>query len=128
MTSSVPALVRNPLISLTSPVSSSVPRRFAGRLQHIDIVTSPVLAGPLSRNPHTPCSPRGAAWGRPWGSARKEVPRGRKHCGTEIRVLIQPESKPMAPIVEGDPSRTGGLDQSPIPQKAKVLPPRSTGT
>ncbi len=71
MTSSVPALVRNPLISLASPVGSPVPRRFAGRLQHIDIVTSPVLVGPLSRNPHTPIALQGG-FGRRSGTTGGE--------------------------------------------------------
>jgi hypothetical protein len=66
MTSSVPSLVLNPLISLASPVASSVPSRFIGRLQHIDIVSSPVLASPLSRNPHTPRA-QGGPLGRSLG-------------------------------------------------------------
>jgi hypothetical protein len=70
MTSPVAVVILNSLISLTSPVASSVLRRFVSNLQHIDIVTSPVLAGPLSGNPLYPLyphSPRGTAWGGPKG-------------------------------------------------------------
>ena len=68
--SPVSPVLYKPLITLASPVAAPVPRRFVGRLQLIDIVTSPVLAGPLLRNPHTPIALPGGCWGAARGLLR----------------------------------------------------------
>lgn len=81
--STVEAVICNPLKSLASTVASTVPRRFARCLQAFEIITSTVLDGPLSGNPHTPYSPKGSARALPTGLDAREkrhLRRQRRHA------------------------------------------------
>jgi hypothetical protein len=77
--STVETVPHNPLKSFKSTVASTLPRRFDGSLQAFENVTSTVLDGPLSRNPHTPYSAKKArAIARPRG---RSPPKSKRSSG-----------------------------------------------
>lgn len=72
--STIETVPHNPLKSFRSTVASTLPRRFDGSLQAFENVTSTVLDGPLSRNPHTPYSAQeGARYRAAQGALAAEV-------------------------------------------------------